>query len=418
MGDAANCDLTCCQTPATTSTSPCYTYTCKSPLIKVAVLPATGIANDALCCAAQTATCYSYECKAPLRKKSNAATLVGTPSNALCCEAQAKTCYTYTCVAPLVKKANSAHVALPTTGISAAALKTAQDTACCQTPTCHSYTCKAPLVKKAGANQAVGTASDAVCCVTPVCYSWTCHAPLMKRDNASSLAGVASNDLCCESASCNHYTCTAPTVKKPLAAQPTWGVSSATCCQATTTAQAETNLQTTAEVGTKALTVDATTNFAAGREIVIDENTPIAETNTILSVGVRRLGENGRALATAALNLKTPTQFKHYPGATITMPQIPGITTTPAAGGVTTTPAAGGVTLTPVTPVRLNSKEAIKVNKPAASNMLWIGVGGFVGVAVLMIVKVLRIRRPRASRSVQMDSGAVCEDGSYEQALE
>jgi hypothetical protein len=83
----------------------------------------------------------------------------------------------------------------------------------------------------------------------------------------------------------------------------------------------------------------------------------------------------------------------------------PAVTTTPAAV-VTTTPAAA-VTTTPAVPVRLQSEHGIAFDNSAGSNMLWLGVGAVLGMAVIMVAKSLRSFRNQ-SRSLEPDSEEMC----------
>merc|ERR1712178_378458 len=63
-------------------------------------------------------------------------------------------------------------------------------------------------------------------------------------------------------------------------------------------------------------------------------------------------------------------------------------------GTLTPTPPAAAVTLTPA--VRLfGEHEANEVaNRPWSANMIWLGVGGLIGMGVLMLVQGLRAKVP------------------------
>jgi len=60
----------------------------------------------------------------------------------------------------------------------------------------------------------------------------------------------------------------------------------------------------------------------------------------------------------------------------------------------TTTPAAttAAATTTPAIPIRRYSEHKIAVQKSSGASMLWLGAGAMIGMAALMVVKVVRTR--------------------------
>jgi len=81
--------------------------------------------------------------------------------------------------------------------------------------------------------------------------------------------------------------------------------------------------------------------------------------------------------------------------------QWEGASTTPAAAAATTTPAAV-VTTTPAARLYSEHKVAIKDGQTSSvSNMVWLGAGCFIGMAVLMVAQALRSKKDDARLSAE-----------------
>jgi carbonic anhydrase len=133
--------------------------------------------------------------------------------------------------------------------------------------------------------------------------------------------------------------------------------------------------------------------FTIGETIVIGAGTTSQEVNVVKAFGTITgyAGSVGNGIV-----LTTALQFAHSAGTKVqsTSTTTPGITVTPAPGAITTTPAG---TVTPIAPLRRYSEQKAAENKSGVSNMVFLGVGCLVGMAVLLVVQGLRSRREAAS---------------------
>merc|ERR1712118_618377 len=119
--------------------------------------------------------------------------------------------------------------------------------------------------------------------------------------------------------------------------------------------------------------------------------------------------------AIGSLVLTTPLHYSHPAGASVysqtTTSQA--FTVTPVAGAPTTTPVA---TVTPISPLRryTEGKDASKDQAKTgfASNAVYLGVGGLIGVSVVMIVQGARSKMRSAVAATNSEaSNSDCEDG-------
>jgi len=409
----------CCDTLA--GTSPCVQFTCPIGQIKkpAAEFPATGTATAAACCKSSGTNCVQYKCSAGYRHKpkSYAIDLKGVAaSDKLCCNKE-NLCSQYQCVSTaqqtLVKKNDLATLGkvLSTNGCIGTKQCSKNDALCCQKDVCLAYQCPAPMVKKTG-SQLVTVASNKNCCQNPTCSDWQCVAPYVKRaDFATINSGVADQKTCCHNPTCGGYECKAPFIKAPNYQTKTAAVlSDAVCCiNGNTVGDVVTDLQTEVAAGDKYLPVASVANFQSGREIVIDKNTAVEETNVILKVGVRRLS-SGRSLAVNSLDLKTPLKYTHGKGASIVQVLLSGATTTPGptdTPGITSTPPPGAVKLPwwrRIFQWKYSAGPRYHGKKKHMSSMLALGGGIIAGMAVLLAVQGIRRVVTRASsRELEMD---------------
>lgn len=79
------------------------------------------------------------------------------------------------------------------------------------------------------------------------------------------------------------------------------------------------------------------------------------------------------------------------------------ITSTATAAGVTTTPAPVVTTTPAAAPALKFSEHKVAVEKSSGSNMVWLGVGAFMGMGVLMFVQRLRSRRQLSSSDESLE---------------
>jgi len=157
-----------------------------------------------------------------------------------------------------------------------------------------------------------------------------------------------------------------------------------------------------AAAGATVLNIVDSAGFAVGATIVIEAGTSRQESNVISAMG--------------SLVLAKPLRFSHPAGASVysqTTTTPAGGTVTPALGALTTTPVA---TVTPIAPIRryTEGKDASKDQAKTgfASNAVYLGVGGLIGVSVVMIVQGARSKMRSAVAARNMEaSNSDCDEG-------
>jgi len=156
-----------------------------------------------------------------------------------------------------------------------------------------------------------------------------------------------------------------------------------------------------AAAGATVLNIVDSAGFAVGATIVIEAGTSRQESNVISAMG--------------SLVLAKPLRFSHPAGASVysQTTTTPGVTVTPALGALTTTPVA---TVTPIAPIRryTEGKDASKDQAKTgfASNAVYLGVGGLIGVSVVMIVQGARSKMRSAVAARNMEaSNSDCDEG-------
>jgi carbonic anhydrase len=160
-------------------------------------------------------------------------------------------------------------------------------------------------------------------------------------------------------------------------------------------------LSDAALAGTNVLKIVDHAGFAVGDTIIIEAGTSRQEGNVVSAIG--------------SLVLATPLHYSHPAGASVYSQTTtsPAVTVTPAAGAVTTTPVA---TVTPIAPLRryTEGKDASKHQDKTgfASNAVYLGVGGLIGVSVVMIVQGARSKMRSAVPARNMEaSNSDCDEG-------
>jgi hypothetical protein len=160
-------------------------------------------------------------------------------------------------------------------------------------------------------------------------------------------------------------------------------------------------LSDAALAGTNVLKIVDHAGFAVGDTIIIEAATSRQEGNVVSAIG--------------SLVLATPLHYSHPAGASVYSQTTtsPAVTVTPAAGAVTTTPVA---TVTPMAPLRryTEGKDASKHQDKTgfASNAVYLGVGGLIGVSVVMIVQGARSKMRSAVAARNMEaSNSDCDEG-------
>merc|ERR1711934_712010 len=153
--------------------------------------------------------------------------------------------------------------------------------------------------------------------------------------------------------------------------------------------------------GTNVLKIVDHAGFAVGDTIIIEAGTSRQEGNVVSAIG--------------SLVLATPLHYSHPAGASVysLTTTSPAITVTPAAGAVTTTPVA---TVTPIAPIRRysESQDGFKYNSKTAfaSNAVYLGVGGLIGISVVMIVQGVRSKmRSATSARLSEATNSDCDEG-------
>jgi hypothetical protein len=153
--------------------------------------------------------------------------------------------------------------------------------------------------------------------------------------------------------------------------------------------------------GANVLKIVDNAGFAVGDNIIIEAGTSRQESNVVSAMG--------------SLVLATPLHFSHPAGASVYSQTTtsPAVTVTPALGALTTTPVA---TVTPIAPIRryTEGKDASKDQAKTgfASNAVYLGVGGLIGVSVVMIVQGARSKMRSAVPARNMEaSNSDCDEG-------
>jgi len=160
-------------------------------------------------------------------------------------------------------------------------------------------------------------------------------------------------------------------------------------------------MSTAVLAGTNVLQIVDHAGFAVGDTIIIEAGTSRQESNVVSAMG--------------SLVVATPFHYSHPAGASVYSQTTtsPGVTVTPALGALTTTPVA---TVTPIAPIRryTEGKDASKDQAKTgfASNAVYLGVGGLIGVSVVMIVQGARskMRSAVAARNLEA-SNSDCDEG-------
>jgi len=160
-------------------------------------------------------------------------------------------------------------------------------------------------------------------------------------------------------------------------------------------------LSVAALAGTNVLNIVDHAGFEVGDNIVIEAGTSRQESNVVSAMG--------------SLVVATPFKYSHPAGASVYSQRTtsPAATVTPALGALTTTPVA---TVTPIAPIRryTEGKDASKDQAKTgfASNAVYLGVGGLIGVSVVMIVQGARskMRSAVAARNLEA-SNSDCDEG-------
>jgi hypothetical protein len=160
-------------------------------------------------------------------------------------------------------------------------------------------------------------------------------------------------------------------------------------------------LSDAALAGTNVLKIVDHAGFAVGDTIIIEAATSRQEGNVVSAIG--------------SLVLATPLHYSHPAGASVYSQTTtsPAVTVTPALGALTTTPVA---TVTPIAPIRryTEGKDASKDQAKTgfASNAVYLGVGGLIGVSVVMIVQGARSKMRSAVPARNMEaSNSDCDEG-------